>query len=85
MALLPKIGKRSDTGEVVVRIDPRYFRPTEVEQLLGDPSKANKKLKWKPKISLNQLISEMIQEDSNEAKKEYLLKSKGYQIFSSKE
>ena len=82
---LDEIGKRSDTGEVVVRIDPRYFRPTEVEQLLGDPSKASKKLKWKSKISLNQLISEMIQEDSKEAKKEYLLKRKGFEIFSAKE
>ena len=82
---MDEVGKRADTGEVVVRIDPRYFRPTEVEQLLGDPSKAIKKLKWKSKISLNQLISEMIKEDSNEAKKEYLLKRKGFQIFSSKE
>ena len=59
---------------MVVKIDPRYFRPTEVEQLLGDSSKARKKLKWEPKISLKQLISEMIKEDSNEAKKEYILK-----------
>ena len=44
-----KIGKRADTEEVVVRVDPRYFRPTEVEQLLGDPSKARKKLKWNQK------------------------------------
>ena len=80
-----EVGKRSDTHEVVIRIDPRYFRPTEVDELCGDSSKARKKLKWKSKISLNQLISEMIQEDSNEAKKEYLLKRKGFQIFSSKE
>ena len=58
---LDEIGKRADTGEVVVRIDPRYFRPTEVEQLLGDASKARKKLNWKNKITLNQLISEMIE------------------------
>ena len=82
---LDEIGKRADTKEVVVRIDPRYFRPTEVEQLLGDSSKARKKLKWEPKITLDELISEMIKEDSNEAKKEYLLKNKGFSIYSPKE
>ncbi len=82
---IDEIGKRADTGKVVVKIDQRYFRPTEVEQLLGDASKARKKLGWQPKISLSQLISEMIQQDMNEAKKEYLLKSKGFSIYSSKE
>ena len=82
---LNEIGKRADTEEIVIRIDSRYFRPTEVEQLLGDASKARKKLGWKPKTSLNELISEMVQADSNEAKKEYLLKSKGFSIYSSKE
>ena len=82
---LDEIGKRADTKEVVVRIDPRYFRPTEVEQLLGDASKARKKLNWQPKTSLNELISEMIEEDSNEAKKEYMLKSKGFSIYAAKE
>ena len=82
---MDEVGKRADTGEVVVRIDPRYFRPTEVEQLLGDPSKAIKKLKWKSNISLNQLISEMIKEDSLEAKKEFLLKSKGFSVYSPNE
>ncbi len=80
-----EIGKRADTGEVVVRVDPRYFRPTEVDQLLGDSSKASKKLKWRPVVTLNELISEMIKEDLTEAKKEYLLKSKGFSIYSSKE
>ena len=80
-----EIGKRADTGDVVVKIDPRYFRPTEVEQLLGDASKARKKLNWKYKISLGELISEMIKEDSREAKKEYLLRNKGFPIYSSRE
>ncbi len=80
-----EIGKRADTGEVVVRIDPRYFRPTEVEQLLGDASKARKKLGWEPKISLRQLLSEMIEEDSNNAKKDSLLKKKGFQVYNSNE
>ena len=82
---IDEIGKRADTGQVVVRVDPRYFRPTEVEQLLGDSSKASKKLKWKPRITLNQLVSEMIKEDSNEARKESILINKGYSVHSAKE
>ena len=80
-----EVGKRADTNEVVVKVDSRYFRPTEVEQLLGDSSKARKKLKWEPRISLSKLISEMIVEDCNEAKKESLLKKKGFSVHSSKE
>ena len=82
---LDEIGKRADNGDIVIRIDPRYFRPTEVEELLGDSSKAKKKLGWQPKITLKQLISEMIEEDSKEAKKEALLKNKGFIIASPKE
>ena len=80
-----EIGKRADTGEIVIRIDPRYFRPTEVDELLGDSSKARKKLKWEPKISIAELISEMIEEDSKESQKEALLKNKGFPIYTSKE
>ena len=68
-----------------MKIDQRYFRPTEVEQLLGDASKARKKLGWKPNISLSELVSEMIEEDSNQAKKEFLLKNQGFSIYDSKE
>ena len=68
-----EIGRRYDTGEIVVRIDPRYFRPTEVDLLLGDASKARKNLKWSPKITLEELINEMINFDLQEAKKESLL------------
>ena len=82
---LDEIGRRADTNEVVVKVDPRYFRPTEVEQLLGDASKAREELNWKPKITLNQLVSEMIEEDSTEAKKESLLKNKGFSVYSSQE
>ena len=57
-------------GKDVIRVDPRYFRPTEVETLLGDARKAKKILKWKPKISLNQMIKEMIERDLELAKKE---------------
>ena len=77
---LNEVGKRSDTGDIVVRIDQRYFRPTEVEELLGDPTKARKKLGWEPKIKLDDLIEEMISFDLKEAKKEMVLKKAGYEI-----
>ena len=82
---IDEIGIRVDTKEVVVRIDSRYFRPTEVEQLLGDASKAKKQINWKNQITLEELISEMIKEDLNEAKKEYLLKNEGFSVYSPKE
>ena len=80
-----EIGRRADNNEIVIKIDPKYFRPTEVEELLGDSSKATKRLNWEPKITLDELISEMIEFDSNEAKKEKLLKAKGYKIYNSHE
>jgi len=57
-------------GKKIIKIDPNYFRPTEVDNLLGDSSKAKKKLKWKPKISFEKLVQEMIDEDLKLAKKE---------------
>ena len=75
-----EVGRRADTNEIVIRIDKKYFRPTEVDQLLGDPSKAHKILGWKPKYNLEMMIKEMISEDKKESQKEYLLKNKGYQI-----
>ena len=66
---LEEIGKRADNGEIIIRIDPSYFRPNEVDQLLGDSKKAREELGWAPKISLNTLISEMINYDEIEAKK----------------
>ena len=65
-----EIGKRADTNEIVIRIDPRYFRPTEVHELLGDSTKAHNELGWSPKITLEEMISEMIEFDKEEAKKE---------------
>ena len=62
-------------GKDVIKVDPRYFRATEVETLLGDPSKAKKKLNWSPKISFDQLVSEMTKEDLKIAKKEELIHS----------
>ena len=75
-----EIGRRADTNEIVIKIDPRYFRPTEVEELLGDPTKANRKLGWFPKISLEEMIAEMINFDREEAKKELILKKSGIEI-----
>jgi GDPmannose 4,6-dehydratase len=66
------------TGDIVVRIDPTYFRPTEVETLLGDPSKAKLELGWEPEISAKQMCKEMMRHDIEEAKKESLLKKHGY-------
>ena len=80
-----EIGRRADSNEIVVKIDPRYFRPTEVEQLLGDPSKAKTKLNWEPEISLDELISEMIEFDTKEAEKEVMLRKQGFEVYSSTE
>ena len=65
-----EIGKREDTGEVVIRIDSRYYRPTEVDELLGDSSKAKSILGWEPKITLEDMIDEMIKNDREIAKRE---------------
>lgn len=69
------------TGAVVVEIDPRYFRPTEVDLLLGDATKAKEKLGWEPQCSLAQLVKEMVAADIAEAKKEVFLKSEGFRTM----
>lgn len=68
-------------GDVIVRVDPRYFRPTEVETLLGDPSKAKEKLGWVPKITLPELVKEMVESDYVSAKRDSLVKAAGYQAY----
>ncbi len=80
-----EVGKRMDTGEIVIRIDPRYFRPAEVEILLGDSKKALSKLNWAPTTSLEELIFEMIEHDLQEAERDSLLKKKGFNVYGSKE
>jgi GDPmannose 4,6-dehydratase len=67
-------------GQTVVRIDPRYFRPTEVETLLGDPSKARQKLGWKPEIAAQDMCREMVAADLREAQRNALLKANGYDV-----
>ena len=82
---IDEVGRRADTKQIVIKVDPRYFRPTEVEELKGDPSKAHQKLGWKPTTSLEELISEMILNDKEEALKESILINKGFPINSSLE
>ena len=67
-------------GDIVVRVDPRYFRPTEVETLLGDPSKAKAKLGWVPEITVQEMCAEMVAADLAEAQRNALLKSHGYEV-----
>ena len=81
---LEEIGKRADTGQIVVRVDPKYFRPCEVDTLLGDPKKASKDLGWEASTSLEELVIEMIQEDLSIAKKEIIISKEGFKINSPK-
>jgi GDPmannose 4,6-dehydratase len=67
-------------GDVIVKVDPRYFRPTEVETLLGDPSNAKHKLGWVPQISLQEMVSEMVAADLSDAQRHALLKTHGYPL-----
>ena len=71
-------------GDVIVQIDPRYYRPTEVETLLGDPTKAKEKLGWVPEIALDQMIVEMVENDLNQAKQNALLRNHGYPVATDK-
>ena len=79
--LSPKLKK----GDLIVKVDKKYFRPSEVDTLLGDPSKAKTKLGWEPKISVEMLCKEMIEEDYKKSNQNLLLKKHGYEIFNSLE
>ena len=68
-------------GQIIVRVDPRYFRPTEVNSLLGDPSKARALLNWEPQISFPDLVKEMIREDVTIAERDAVVARKGYKVF----
>ena len=68
-------------GDVIVKVDPRYYRPTEVETLLGDPSKAKEKLGWTPKIAFKELVAEMAREDLELAKKDDLCRREGFHTY----
>ena len=76
-----EVGKDKNSGKILVRIDPRYFRPTEVDFLLGDPSKAKEKFGWEPKVFFEELVKIMIQEDLKEAERDQLNKREGFRIY----
>jgi GDPmannose 4,6-dehydratase len=71
----------NENGETVVAIDPRYFRPAEVEALLGDPSKAKAMLGWSARVSFEQLVEEMATEDLKSAQRDELVKSHGHRPY----
>ena len=68
-------------GDVIVKVDPRYYRPTEVETLLGDPSKAKAKLGWVPTTTLAELVAEMVEADYTAARRDSLVKLAGFQAY----
>jgi GDPmannose 4,6-dehydratase len=74
-------GVNSVNGQTVVAIDPRYFRPTEVDTLLGDPTKAREKLGWKPRRTFKELIAEMVAADLKEAERDNLCRQEGFQTY----
>jgi GDPmannose 4,6-dehydratase len=69
-------------GKTIVSVDPRYFRPTEVNTLLGDSTKAREKLGWTPKITFVELVKEMVESDLKEAERDHLCQVKGYSTYS---
>jgi GDPmannose 4,6-dehydratase len=71
------------SGRCIIAVDPRYFRPAEVDSLLGDSSKARNKLNWEPQISFDQLFKEMIDEDLRRAERDHLVRQHGYQTSQS--
>ncbi len=77
---LNEVGLRCDTNEVVIKVDPRYFRPTEVESLLGDASKAKKELGWEPTINVKNLIKEMLANDLKKCNIDKLIKEKNFEL-----
>jgi GDPmannose 4,6-dehydratase len=76
-----EVGIDTSTGRKVVRVDPRYYRPTEVDTLLGDPTKARQKLGWKAEVSFPELVAEMVEADLNLAKRDALVRGQGYKIL----
>ncbi len=76
-----EVGKDAKSGKILVKIDSQYFRPTEVESLLGDPSKARQKLGWQPKVSFDKLVKIMVREDLKEAERDQLCSTAGFRTF----
>jgi GDPmannose 4,6-dehydratase len=82
---LEEVGRDARSGKILVRIDPRYFRPTEVDFLLGDPTKAREKLGWKPEADFDTLVREMIQTDLKEADRDNLCQKAGFSVLNHNE
>jgi GDPmannose 4,6-dehydratase len=82
---LKENGIDAESGNVIVCIDPRYFRPTEVDTLLGDSSKARKQLGWEPKTTFKELVKEMVTMDLMEAEKDQLCLQEGFQTYNQAE
>jgi GDPmannose 4,6-dehydratase len=78
---LDEIGIEINSGKTIVRVDSRYFRPTEVESLLGDPTNAKEKLGWVPEITFEQLVKEMVVEDMKIAERDQVIREKGYKSY----
>ncbi|MCD4716338.1 MAG: GDP-mannose 4,6-dehydratase [Desulfobacterales bacterium] len=78
---IDETGKDSASGKTLVRIDPRYFRPTEVDTLLGDAGKARSKLGWEPTVSFDELVKMMVREDLKEAERDRLCKAQGFETY----
>jgi GDPmannose 4,6-dehydratase len=76
-----EVGIDASKNRTIVRVDPRYFRPTEVETLLGDPSKAKQKLGWTAEISFDKLVEEMVESDLEDAKRDALIAREGYKVY----
>ena len=90
VGILEKVDRQSAVvshqhPRTIVRVDPRYFRPTEVESLLGDASKAKQKLGWEPRISFEQMVAEMVREDLRIAERDSLIKQHGYRPMAYRE
>ncbi len=81
----PELAPALKAGDVIVRVDQRYFRPAEVETLLGDPTKAKEKLGWVPEITVEEMCAEMVASDLDTARRHALLKSHGHHVSVSKE
>ena len=77
----PELRARCKPGDIIVRVDPRYFRPTEVQSLQGDPSKAQAKLNWKAQTTFEELVCEMMESDYTSAKRDTLIKLAGFQAY----
>jgi len=76
-----EIGRDEETGKTLVEVDPCYFRPSEVDFLVGDPTKAKEKLSWIPKVTFSELVETMVREDLKEAQKDHLINTSGFKIY----